>query len=171
MLNLRETLELVESFSAVKTLQELLLEIELKITLKELENHKNILEDSLLLFTSNNTERQCYQKTKELIGPVTSSLEDFIFENLKYFEEDSIQRVEDKSGETSTRKTDLNHCLNFLLSDSMHFLLQKLGNQALFFLINSSLLLLKKESFYWQIWGKRITNLFEEMKKPQKKEL
>lgn len=60
------------------------------------------------------------------------------------------------------------YCLKYLVNDNMEWLLSKLGDEALFFLLENSIILLKEGNQYWQISGKSLELFFEEMRKGAK---
>ena len=53
----------------------------------------------------------------------------------------------------------------------MEWLLGKLGDEALYFLLLNSIIIIKHNNQYWQISGKSLENFFEDMRKGPKSEL
>lgn len=53
----------------------------------------------------------------------------------------------------------------------MEWLLSKIGDEALYFLILNSIILIKVSNQYWQLSGKSLELFFEDLKKGPKGEL
>ena len=53
----------------------------------------------------------------------------------------------------------------------MEWLLGKLGDEALFFLLSNSIILLKVNNQYWQMSGRSLEGFFEEMKRGPKSDV
>lgn len=63
------------------------------------------------------------------------------------------------------------YCLKYLVNENMDWLLSKLGDEALYFLLLNSIVLIQEGSQYWQISGKSLELFFEEMRKGPKGEV
>jgi hypothetical protein len=53
----------------------------------------------------------------------------------------------------------------------MEWLLSKIGDEALYFLLLNSIILIKENNQYWQLSGKSLEFFFEDLKKGPKGEL
>lgn len=60
------------------------------------------------------------------------------------------------------------YCLRYLINDNMEWLLGAIGDDALYFLLVNSIILIKEKGQYWQLSGKSLEYFFEDLKKLSK---
>ena len=61
--------------------------------------------------------------------------------------------------------------MKYLVSENMEWLLGRLGDDALYFLLLNSIVIIKHQNQYWQMSGRSLELFFEEMKKGPKSDL
>ena len=104
---------------------------------------------------------------KQLIGCQRGTINDFVREKYSTFPSSHIQRKDISNEEAKS----FLYCFKYLLDDHMEILLQKIGEDALYYLLLNGILLVMIQGQYWQICGRSLELYFEDLRKGPKEDI
>ena len=174
-MDLRGVLSEVESFCQVLPLGQLLSKVKLAQGIEtEEEAIRTFCADTLVLVETeitlpskekkNVSFSEFMQAFESLLGSKKVHINDFVCDRYEDFPLNHIQRKDITNNETKA----FLYCLKYLVNQNMEWLLGKLGDEALYFLLLNSIILIKVSNQYWQISGKSLELYFEDLKKGPK---